>query len=54
MTVVQIHPDADSMATHLKVGADHFVEAYTEYLEPESTQQIYGPSPRSWLRRSRL
>ncbi|SDH93490.1 hypothetical protein SAMN05192558_103213 [Actinokineospora alba] len=42
VTVVQIHPDADSMATHLKVGVDHFIEAYTEYLEPESTQQVYG------------
>jgi len=42
VTVVQVHPDADSMATHMKVGMEHFAEAYAEYLEPESTLQIYG------------
>jgi hypothetical protein len=30
------------MATHMKVGMEHFAEAYAEYLEPESTLQIYG------------
>ena len=42
VTIVQVHPDADSMATHMKVGMEHFAEAYAEYLEPESTLQIYG------------
>ena len=42
VTIVQVHPDADSMATHMKVGKEHFAEAYAEYLEPESTLQIYG------------
>jgi quinol monooxygenase YgiN len=42
VTVVQVHPDADSMATHMKVGMEHFATAYAEYLEPESTMQIYG------------
>lgn len=42
VTVVQIHPDADSMLTHMKVGREHFSTAYAEYLEPESTLQIYG------------
>ena len=42
VTIVQIHPDADSMATHMKVGTDHFATAYAEYLESESTLQIYG------------
>ena len=42
VTIVQVHPDADSMATHMKVGKAHFAEAYAEYLEPESTLQIYG------------
>ena len=42
VTMVQVHPDADSMATHMKVGAEHFSVAYAEYLEPESTMQIYG------------
>ena len=42
VTIVQIHPDADSMATHMKVGMEHFATAYAEYLEPERTLQIYG------------
>jgi quinol monooxygenase YgiN len=42
VTIVQVHPDADSMATHMKVGVQHFAEVYAEYLEPESTLQIYG------------
>lgn len=42
VTVVQVHPDADSMATHMQVGMDHFATAYAEYLEPESSVQIYG------------
>lgn len=42
VTIVQVHPDADSMATHMKIGMEHFTEAYAEYLEPESTLQIYG------------
>lgn len=42
VSIVQVHPDADSMATHMKVGAEHFAEAYTEYLEPPGTMQIYG------------
>ncbi len=42
VTIVQVHPDADSMATHMSVGMEHFAEAYAEYLEPESTLQIYG------------
>lgn len=42
VTVVQIHPDADSMLTHMKVGSEHFATAYAEFLEPESTLQIYG------------
>jgi hypothetical protein len=42
VTVVQVHPDADSMATHLKLMMAHISESYAEYLEPESTVQIYG------------
>ena len=42
VTIVQVHPDADSMATHMKVGMEHFATAYLEYLEPESSLQIYG------------
>jgi hypothetical protein len=42
VTMVQVHPDADSMTTHMKVGMDHFATAYAEYLEAESSMQIYG------------
>jgi len=42
VTVVQVHPDADSMRTHMKVGMEHFATAYAEYLEAESSMQIYG------------
>ena len=42
VTVVQVHPDADSMTTHMKVGMDHFATAYAEYLDTESSLQIYG------------
>ena len=41
VTIVQVHPDADSMTNHIKVGMEHFATAYAEYLEPESTLQIY-------------
>jgi hypothetical protein len=37
-----VHPDADSMTTHMKVGIEHFAAAYAEYLEAESSLQIYG------------
>lgn len=42
VSVVQVHPDADSMATHMKLIMQHISEAYADYLEPESTIQIYG------------
>lgn len=36
------HPYADSMATHMELIMEHIGESYAEYLEPESTLQIYG------------
>jgi hypothetical protein len=30
------------MATHMQVGRQYFADAYSEYLEAESTMQIYG------------
>ena len=46
ITVVQVHPDAESMLTHMAVGKEHFAAAYAEYLEPDSTIQVYGtPNP---------
>lgn len=42
VTVVQVHPDADSMAIHMRLIMEHIDEAYADFLEPESTMQIYG------------
>ena len=42
VTVVQIHPDADSMAFHMQVAAEHFVRAYDEFLDATKSIQIYG------------
>jgi hypothetical protein len=43
---VQIHPDADSMATHMAVIANHLVTAW-DWLElSSSTQQVLGAPPR--------
>jgi quinol monooxygenase YgiN len=42
VTIVQVHADADSMAAHMKVGVEHFAQAYAEYLEPKGKMQIYG------------
>ena len=41
VTVVQVHPDADSMAFHMQVAADHFAHAY-EFLDATKSIQIYG------------
>ena len=41
VTVVQIHPDAASMAFHMQVGREHFVQAY-ELLDTTKSIQIYG------------
>ena len=42
ITVVQVHPDSESMLTHLSLIGEHVEAALTEYLEPESSYQIYG------------
>lgn len=42
VTVVQVHPDSESMATHMKLIMEHIDTAYADYLEPESTIQVYG------------
>ena len=45
VTVVQVHPDVDSMAYHMWLIMQHINEAYADYLQPESTMQIYGTIP---------
>jgi len=46
VTVVQIHPDAESMVHHLSVITEHVATAYADYLERESRWQVYG-TPRA-------
>jgi quinol monooxygenase YgiN len=46
VTVVQVHPDAESMVHHMEVIADHVSTAYANFLERESQYQIYG-TPRA-------
>jgi hypothetical protein len=46
VTVVQVHPDAESMAVHMSLITEHVAKAYGELLEPGGDHQIYGiPGP---------
>jgi len=46
VTVVQVHPDAESMVFHMSLITEHVAKAYRELLEPGGDQQIYGiPGP---------
>jgi quinol monooxygenase YgiN len=42
VTVVQVHPDAESMVHHMSVITDHVARVYSDFLERESRYQIYG------------
>jgi quinol monooxygenase YgiN len=46
VTVVQVHPDAESMVHHMEVITEHIGTAYANFLERESRYQIYG-TPRA-------
>jgi hypothetical protein len=46
VTVVQVHPDAESMVHHMEVITKHAATAYIDLLERESSWQIYG-TPRA-------
>jgi hypothetical protein len=46
VTVVQVHPDAESMVHHISVITEHVARAYVDFLERESRWQIYG-TPRA-------
>ena len=43
VSVVQVHPDEDSMAYHMQVAGEHFAKAY-EFLDETKSIQIYGTS----------
>jgi quinol monooxygenase YgiN len=42
LTVVQVHPDADSMLFHLQVARDHISEAYQSVLDKTKRIDVYG------------
>jgi quinol monooxygenase YgiN len=42
LTVVQVHPDADSMLFHMQVARDHISEAYQSVLEKTKRIDVYG------------
>ena len=42
VTVVQVHPDADSMLFHMQVARDHISEAYQSVLEKTKRIDVYG------------
>ena len=46
VTIVQVHPDAESMVHHLSVITEHVSTAYVDFLERDSRWQIYG-TPRA-------
>ena len=42
VAVVQLHPDADSMAFHMEVIADRAAAAYAETVEATTSIQVFG------------
>jgi hypothetical protein len=46
VTVVQVHPDAESMVHHMEVITEHAATAYVDFLERDSRWQVYG-TPRA-------
>ena len=49
VTVVQVHPDAASLQTHLGVVAESAAAAYSEILDATVAVQIYGPADPAML-----
>jgi len=42
VAVVQVHPDADSMAFHMKVIAERAAAAYAETVDATTSIQVFG------------
>jgi quinol monooxygenase YgiN len=42
VSVVQVHPDAESMATHMQVAHQHIGDSYADYLEETVSIQVFG------------
>ena len=43
VAVVQVHPDADSMAFHMGIIGDRAAAAYAETVDVTTSIQVYGP-----------
>ena len=42
VSVVQVHPDAESMMVHMQVVRQHITEAYAESLDATTSMMVYG------------
>ena len=42
VSVVQVHPDAESMAFHMQVVREHITSAYEELLDETTSIQVFG------------
>ena len=42
VAVVQVHPDADSMASHMEIVAERAAAAYAETVEATTSIQVFG------------
>src|SRR5688572_8036212 len=46
VTVVQVHPNAESMGVHMQIASEHIQDAYSDFLEETVSIQIFGePTP---------
>ena len=43
VSVVQVHPDAESMMRHMQVVRQHITEAYADSLEGTRSMLVFGP-----------
>jgi len=43
VSVVQVHPDAESMMLHMQVVHQHITDAYANSLDKTTSMQVYGP-----------
>jgi hypothetical protein len=43
VSVVQVHPDAESMMVHMQVVRQHITQAYAESLDATTSMMVYGP-----------
>ncbi|WP_052668039.1 putative quinol monooxygenase [Nitriliruptor alkaliphilus] len=42
VSVVQVHPNAESMGLHMQIAHQHIGDAYTDYLEETVSIQVFG------------